>query len=196
MIIGFIGAGNVAQTFARHLTHAKYNVLLNSRNKDKLKSIVKELGEYAKAAELEEVLRADVLVLCIPWTEVSSVLENIELRTDQILIDATNHFETYGPDFKRAELNGQVSSVIVKDLVKAKVIKALNTVHMEWIKEVPAKNETILFISGDDDSAKSTFSSILKDLKFIPVDLGSLEYGGRLQQLDGPLAGLNLIKKD
>ncbi|MBC7712811.1 MAG: NAD(P)-binding domain-containing protein [Rhizobacter sp.] len=188
MLIGFIGAGNVAQTFARHLTHAGYKKLFsNSRGKESLKLTVHSFGELAHAVDLEDISRADIIILCVPWTEVTNVLSKIKLRPDQILVDATN--------FLRANLEGRVSSLIVKDLVNAKVIKALNTVHMEWIKDVPAKNENVLFISGDDQAAENTFSSILKDLKFIPVDLGSLESGGKLQQFDGPLAGLNLIQK-
>lgn len=73
------------------------------------------------------------------------------------------------------------------------MVKAFNSVPMAWIsgfsKEKP---NTVLFVSGDDDSAKKAVSDLIEQMGFSPIDIGSLAVGGRLQQLGGPLAGVNL----
>jgi hypothetical protein len=50
----------------------------------------------------------------------------------------------------------------------------------------------VLFISGDDATAKAPLQTGLDDVGFAVINLGSLVVGGRLQQLGGPLAGVKL----
>ena len=47
-------------------------------------------------------------------------------------------------------------------------------------------------MSGDDADAKKVVSDLIEEIGFCSLDLGSLAVGGRLQQLGGPLAGVNL----
>ena len=64
---------------------------------------------------------------------------------------------------------------------------------MAWIADAsPKKPRTVLFISGDDATAKAPLQKVLEEVGFACIDLGSLAIGGRLQQLGGPLAGVNL----
>lgn len=43
-------------------------------------------------------------------------------------------------------------------------------------------------------AAKSQVSALFEDAGFVPIDLGDLSRGGAMQQLRGPLAGVNLIQ--
>jgi len=43
----------------------------------------------------------------------------------------------------------------------------------------------VIFMSGDNQSAKSEFGQILETIGFAPVDLGGLISGGRMQQFPG-----------
>jgi predicted dinucleotide-binding enzyme len=52
----------------------------------------------------------------------------------------------------------------------------------------------VIFLSGDDADAKSEVVQLFQDAGFFAVDLGELVAGGRMQQVGGPLAGLNLIR--
>jgi len=40
----------------------------------------------------------------------------------------------------------------------------------------------VLFVSGDDASAKSTVKALIENFRFAVIDLGGLQTGGRLQQ--------------
>jgi len=52
----------------------------------------------------------------------------------------------------------------------------------------------VIFLSGDDDDAKSEVTGIFEAAGFFVIDLGGLSLGGELQQVGGPLSGLNLIR--
>jgi len=52
----------------------------------------------------------------------------------------------------------------------------------------------VIFISGDDADAKSEVAALFDDAGFSVIDLGYLDTGGEMQQIHGPLAGVNLIR--
>jgi predicted dinucleotide-binding enzyme len=58
------------------------------------------------------------------------------------------------------------------------------------------QSRRIAFVSGDDSNAKQEVGSLIREFGFAVIDLGSLHDGGRMQQLEGPLAGLDLAQID
>ena len=52
----------------------------------------------------------------------------------------------------------------------------------------------MLFVSGDDADAKAEVSALFQDAGFVTIDLGDLVTGGAMQQVGGPLSGVNLIQ--
>lgn len=192
---GIIGAGNIGQTVARHLIKAGYPVILsNSKAPDSLKELAKSLG--AKAGSVTEAAKADIVLLSVPWSQVSSLSGLIDWN-NKIVIDATNHFITYAPDFQVADLNGQSSSEVVSSqLSGARIVKAFNTLFFKILAKDPNESggKRVLFISGDDKSSKSEVSDVIRTLGFAVIDLGDLAYGSKLQQAKGAVATLNLIQ--
>jgi predicted dinucleotide-binding enzyme len=193
MTIGFIGAGVVAQTISKHVLGAGHRVLLsNSRGPESLSALVKELGSGAEAGTPQQAASQDIVVLAANWSSVQTALFGLDLD-GRILVDATNRVASYSP-LTLGDITGRTSSEIVADLaVGAKVVKAFNSVPMSWISDFSStKPRTVLFISGDDATAKKPVSDLIEQVGLEPVDLGSLATGGRLQQLGGPLAGIRL----
>jgi predicted dinucleotide-binding enzyme len=71
MKIGFIGAGVVAQTVAKHVLPFGHEVLLsNSRGPDSLASLVDELGPGASTGTAQEAAAQEVVVLAVNWPSV------------------------------------------------------------------------------------------------------------------------------
>jgi predicted dinucleotide-binding enzyme len=52
----------------------------------------------------------------------------------------------------------------------------------------------VIFLSGDDADAKAAVVTPFEEAGFSAIDLGGLVRGGELQQLGGPLAGVNVIR--
>jgi len=193
---GIIGGGNIGQAVAKHLLKAGFHVLMsNSHGPESLKGIIKSLGDGAKAVSVEDAVKADIILLSLPWTQVSS-LTGITDWTNKIVIDATNHFITYAPDFQLADLKGKSSSqVIAEQLPGARIVKAFNTLFFKTLAKNPkqAGGRRVLFISGDGASSKAEVSDVIKTLGFAVVDLGDLANGSKLQEAKGAVATLNLI---
>jgi predicted dinucleotide-binding enzyme len=59
----------------------------------------------------------------------------------------------------------------------------------------PTKNDgrCVISVSGDHPEPTEFVRSVIESFGFVPVYLGGLAAGGRLQQAGGPLAGRDLV---
>ncbi len=194
MNIGFLGAGIVAKTIAKHVLPLGHKVVLsNSRGPASLGALIEELGPGASAATPRQATEQDLVVLAVNWSSVQTALFTIPDWKGRALVDATNRVAGLAP-FTLGDISGRTSSEIVADLAPgAKVVKAFNSVPMSWISDFSSsKPRTVLFLSGDHSDAKKQVADLVERVGLTAVDLGSLAVGGRLQQLGGPLAGIRL----
>lgn len=206
MKIGFIGAGKVGKTIARHLINAGHQVIIsNSRGPESLQGLVGELGSRAKAGTKDEAVQSDLVILCVSWKDAQEALKGIDWK-GRILLDATNAHIDNPPDISlegvtrsRVALakTGRTSSEIIAEWAPgARVVKSISNMPMIWIDDFSEnKPKTVLFISGDDPEAKRVVVDLLSGAGFAPVDLGSLREGGAMCQVGGPLSGLDLHLK-
>ena len=190
MDVGIIGAGRLGQAMARTALRAgRQIVVANSRGPESLASLVATLGAGASAGAVDEAAGADIVVIAVPWPRVGEAVGG--LRWDgRIVIDATN-------DFDPGDLDGSTSSQVLAGLVPgARVVKAANTLGAPVLGSDPHEGggRRVLFLSGDDAEAKSAVTALFEDAGFAAIDLGGLATGGAMQQVGGPLAGVNLIQ--
>lgn len=194
---GIIGAGNIGQTVARHLVKAGYNVILsNGKEPAALQGIVDAIGGSAVAGTSKDAAQADIVLLALPWTQISTLTALTDWK-GKTVIDATNHFVTHAPEFKLADIGGRASSEVVAEYVTgANVVKAFNTLYFKILALDPKEGQgrRVIFISGDDASAKKEVTTVIDDIGFAAIDLGSLATGSKLQHPGGGVATLNLLK--
>ena len=93
MEIGTIGAGALAQAFAKLALKAGHKVKLsNDRGSDSLREIVDQLRPGAVAVAKEAAASCEMVLLAVPWDNVPATLANLPRWKNQILIDGTNPF--------------------------------------------------------------------------------------------------------
>jgi len=186
MKIGFIGAGNVAEVYAGHFSrHGHEVVLSNSRGPDTLADLVRSIGPNVKAGTVQEAAAQEIVVLAVRWEHAKEALATVPDWKGRILVDATNCVS-------EAELKGRTASEIIAGYAPgARLVKALNTLVVDWIEDYSDK-KMVMFMSGDDDAAKQKLAGVLESSGFIPVDLGGLVAGGKLQDFGAPLSGLHM----
>jgi predicted dinucleotide-binding enzyme len=188
--VGIIGAGRIGQAMAQTALRAGRQVVIaNSRGPQSLRSVVEALGQGVSAGTVQDASAADIVVLAVPWSQVSQAVEGLDWD-GRIVIDPTN-------DFDPSDLDGRTSSEVVAELVApARVVKAANTFGAALLGSEPrqAGGQRVIFLSGDDAEAKSEVIALFEDAGFFVVDLGGLREGGQMQQVGAPLAGHNLIR--
>jgi 8-hydroxy-5-deazaflavin:NADPH oxidoreductase len=197
MLIGIIGAGNVAQTFARFALAAGHDVILsNSRDPETLHELERKLGERARIGSVAQAAAAPIVLLAVPWPRVESALRDLPSWDDRILIDATNGFKDGTPAGGIVDAGERsTSEVVASNAPGARVVKAFNTNGMSLLANASpsAGLKRVLFVSGDDSTAKGVVADLLQGFGFATVDLGDLHAGGRLQQVGGPIAGRDFL---
>ena len=188
MKFGFIGAGEVAQTYAKHFVrHGHEVVLSNSRGPDSLIELARSIGPNAVAGTVKEAAKQDIVILCVRWHQAKQALAEVSDWNGRILVDATNRPLDEDTKGKTA------SEVIASYAPGARLVKALNTLVVDWIQDYSDKKpKLILFLSSDDADAKRKLARALEETAFVPVDLGDLIEGGKLQEFGAPLSGLHL----
>ena len=199
MQIGIIGAGDLAQAFAKRVMKAGYEVKLsNSRGPESLREIVRKLGPGATAATREEAVACEMVLLAVPWDNVPETLASLPKWKNQILIDGVNPFHGKAGGFTPAHVGNLSTSQFVAALAPgARVVKAFSHMLVQNIDDDPTMKgaKRVAFISADDDDAKKRVHTLLCHCGFSVVDLGGLRDGGLIQQAGGPLAGRDFFEK-
>jgi hypothetical protein len=188
--VGIIGAGRIGQAMAQIALRAGRRVVIaNSRGPESLTSVVEELGDGVTAGTVADSAAADIVVVAVMWPDVPKAVDGLAWD-GRIVIDPTN-------DFDPSDLDGRTSSEVVAELVApARVVKAGNTFGAAVLASDPneAGGRRVIFLSGDDADAKADVAALFEDAGFVTIDLGTLAKGGELQQVRGPLAGVNLVR--
>jgi 8-hydroxy-5-deazaflavin:NADPH oxidoreductase len=199
MTIGIIGAGNIGQAIAKRLASAGVPAsIANNRGPSSLSAIVQNLGAGITAAEIKVAAKADIVFLAVPWQAYADAVAGLAPWSGRIVIDAMNAASVGPEGFRPAELGGRPSSQVVADrLPGARVVKAFNTLPAAALANDPHADggKRVLFVSGDDASARQEVAQLIDRLGFVAIDLGDFEMGRRLQQFPGgPLAGINMVQ--
>jgi 8-hydroxy-5-deazaflavin:NADPH oxidoreductase len=197
MKIGTIGAGTFALAFAREALTVGHEVVLSSRHGPEfLSGKIAQLGGGASAASVEEAASLDCVLLAVPWPNVEAALRGLRPWNGRVLIDATNPFSQYSPHLVLADLGDIGASEVVAALAPgAQIVKAFNSIVTDRFNDGPVKNggRRVIFVSGDHPEPVEFVKCLIKSFGFMPIHLGGLVVGGRLQQAGGPLAGRDLV---
>lgn len=213
MSIGIIGSGALGSNVARALAKKGLSATIsNSRGPASLAPLIAELGGSIRAVTVAEAARADIVLVAVRWSDLGKTLAGLPAWNGRIVIDGTNPVEfldPHSPDaqdpanplaaygIKAIDLGQKYSSELFCEFVPgARVVKALNHLDVQVLSQPEvAGGQRVQFYSGDDAAAKAEVSQLLEAIGYFPVDLGSLDVGGRLAQLPfGPLAATNFIK--
>ncbi len=174
MQIGTIGAGALAQAFAKRVLKAGFNVKIsNNRGPESLREIVNQLGRGATAVPKEEAAACEMVLLAVPWDNVPETLGSLP------------------------EWNNQIRQFVAALAPGARVVKAFNHMLVPNLEADPVVNgaRRVAFISANDDSAKKRVQTLLEGCGYSVVDLGNLRDGGLIQQAGGPIAGRDFFER-
>jgi predicted dinucleotide-binding enzyme len=199
MTYSIIGSGSVGVALARQFARSGIGVgIANTRGPSSLASMAKEYGNKVLPLTLQEALKADVIMLAVPFWSHRDVAKAAATWQGKVVIDVTN---AYGVPL--SDLDHLPSSAIVaKALPGAHVVKAFNHLPAGVLAQDPTipGGRRVIFLSGDDAGATATVTALVEQLGYAPVSLGRIAEGGQLVQARdrnwAPLIFQDLFRKD
>jgi predicted dinucleotide-binding enzyme len=198
MTFAIIGSGNIGAAVARHFARLDLPVAVaTAKGPDAVQRLVADIGPQILPTELSEALRADVVIMAVPFEAVEGLLGQLDDWGGRIIVDATNAIEYR--DFSPADLGGRPSSDIVADwAVNARVVKAFGHTWAKVLARDPGDGRggrRVLFVSGNHPDANAEIARLIDRMGFEPIDLGRNDQGGLLQQFGGPLTTRSFISQ-
>jgi predicted dinucleotide-binding enzyme len=194
MSYAIVGFGAVGQALARAFARKNIDVTVASRRPpEALAPQARAIGSRVIAKSLRDALKADTIILAIPFWEHREVAKALADWEGKTVIDATNAFGVL-PE----ELGGLPSSaVIAKAFTGARLVKGFNHLIAATLAADPIVEggHRVVFLSSDDEDATAPVADLAKQLGFAPVKLGKLNEGGALVHARGRTWG-QLIFQD
>jgi 8-hydroxy-5-deazaflavin:NADPH oxidoreductase len=111
-------------------------------------------------------------MLAVPWTLVDDVLAEAGPLDGKIVIDTTNQFGRDGWE----DLGGRTAAQVnAARMPGARYTKAFNTLTSGFQAEAAGRtgpDRVVMFLCGDDESAKRVVAGLIDDAGFTPIDIG------------------------
>jgi hypothetical protein len=184
MSYAIIGTGKAGQALAKAFARKGVEVAIASkRPAEALAPVAKAIGPTIIPKSLQDAVKADIIILAIPFGTQKEVAKAAESWKGKIVIDVIN---AYG--VPPEELGNLASSVVVSQAFPgAKLVKAFNSLAAETLAEDPnvKGGRRVVFVSSDEEAAAARVAALVEQLGFAPVQLGKLAEGGLLIQARG-----------
>lgn len=199
MTYSIIGTGNVGKALARQFARSGISVgIANTRGPDAIASMLEELADKVVPLTLQEALKADVIILAVPFWAHRDVAKAAPTWQGKIVIDATN---AYGVPLSDLD-NLPSSAIVAQALPGARLVKGFNHLPAGVLAQEPiaAGGRRVIFLSSDDEGATATVAALVEKLGYAPISLGKIAEGGQLVQARdkswAPLIFQDLFKKE
>jgi 8-hydroxy-5-deazaflavin:NADPH oxidoreductase len=171
MEIAIIGPGRIGGNIARRFAGAGHHVTLSfSRDESKLRAMADDIGGSV-ATPGEAVGGAELVVLSVPWSAIPEALEQAGSLAGKIVIDTTNQFGS-GPMPAEGQTAAAFNAARMPGARYTKSFNTLTSAFQEQAADRQGAERVVQWICGDDPDAKAIVAGLVKDMGYVPVDLG------------------------
>lgn len=188
--IGILGSGAVGKSLATGLLANGYEVMIGTRNQDKLADWLSQnkqgrVGSFEVSAAFGELL-----ILATLGTAAESVLSMAGTNNlkDKTIIDATNPIDNQGPEDGVlrffTDINYSLMERLQATFTEAHFVKGFNSVgaHLMVNPDFGGIKPT-MFICGNNEQAKSETSEICRMFGWEVEDMGSAKAARAIEPL-------------
>lgn len=180
--LGILGSGDVAQHLGRGFAARGYDVMLGTREPQKLAAWKNETkGTVSVGSTGEAASHGECIILATHGDATEKVLETVGAKAfaGKVVLDATNPLDfSHGmPPGLLFGLNDSLGERVQRKLPDARVVKCFNTVGSPRMADPKfAHGPVRMWICGNDAEAKRTAERMVKDLGWAGVlDVGSID---------------------
>ncbi len=190
MRIGILGSGEVAKTLASGFLRHGHEVLVGTRDPNKLRSWLKETPRSSAASFADAANFGDVVVLAVRGAVAARALRlaGTSNLLSKPVIDACN------PIADQAPINGVLTFFtsledslmerLQREFSLVHFVKAFNSVgHGQMVDPELEGGPPSMFICGNDAMAKRTVAKLVEQLGWTPEDMGGVEAARAIEPL-------------
>lgn len=179
--IAILGAGRVGSSLARSAVAAGYDVkVAGSGAVDKIALVAEILMPGAIPSTADQAVKdADIVFLAVPLHKFRSV--DPTTLEGKIVIDTMNHWVPVNGELEEIDRDPRSTSEIIAEFFAgSKVVKSFNHIGYHEIEEDAGTGRAIAYATDHKD-AGGVVAEIIKDLGFVPLNIGALENGRILE---------------
>jgi 8-hydroxy-5-deazaflavin:NADPH oxidoreductase len=183
--IGVIGSGVVGKTLANGLVKHGYDVMMGSRENEKLADWSGKKGSFAETAAFGEIVLIAVKGAAAESAASLCGAQNLRGKT---VIDATNPIADAPPQNGVLKFFTSLDDSLMERLQRkfpdAKFVKAFNSVgNASMVNPDFGGTKPSMFICGNDDGAKAQVRQILQQFGWETEDMGKAEAARAIEPL-------------
>jgi predicted dinucleotide-binding enzyme len=189
--IGIIGTGDVGKALAKGFLRHGHQVMIGSRNADKLAALRSSIGQELATGTFKEAAGfAEIIILAVKGTAAKEAIAGIgdAALAGKVVIDTTNPIADAPPVNGVLQFftgrNESLLEQLQQTAPSAHFVKAWNSVGSPHMDDPHfAGGRPTMFICGNDQSAKSMVAAILRDFGWDAEDMGAVESARALEPL-------------
>ena len=176
--IGIIGTGNIGGALARLWVEAGHEVMISSRNPERLQPLASELGERARVGTPREAAAfGEVILLAVPYGATPQVGRDYASElAGKVVLDAGN--PRPGRDGPMAEEAVEMGAGLASQqfLPGVRLVRAFNAISAHNLRSQAHRSGEKLAIplAADDEAALEVAARLVTDAGFDPVIVGPL----------------------
>ena len=176
MRIAIIGTGKVGAALAHGLRGKNHQIMLGARDPAGVAKLAAETGARAVRPQ-EAAAGAEVVILALPWATAEAAVKALGDLSGKIVIDRMNPLGMIeGKLGLTVGYHRSGAEMVAEWAPGARVVKTLNQVGAELMADnTGLPHRPVMFMAGDDATAKAAVTTLLTDLGFEPLDAGELE---------------------
>ena len=188
--IGIIGSGIVAQTLGAGFIKHGYEVMLGTRDTNKLTEWLSGAGKGASTGSFNDAgAFGNLLILAVKGTAAKSAVQLIDNQhlKGKTFIDATNPIADAAPVngvlHYFTDLQSSLMEQLQDSFPEAHFVKAFSSVGSANMVNPEFETKPTMFICGNDNNAKSEVSNILDQFGWDTADMGNAEAARAIEPL-------------
>lgn len=187
--VGILGSGDVGRALAKGFAGLGHDVMVGSRDPQKLAEWAAQAGEHVSTGTFAEAASfGDILVLATLGVATIAAIDlaGVEAFAGKVVIDTTNplDFSKGMPPVLSVGHTDSLGEVIQHHIPKAHVVKAFNTVGNTLMvnPQLPG-GPPDMFLCGNDEGAKKIVAQICTHFGWGVIDLGGIECSRYLEPM-------------
>jgi len=188
--IGILGSGQVGQVLGMGFLKHGYNVLIGTRDHEKLSGWKSTAGPNAQVGSFEEAAAfGNIVVLAVKGLVAEDLVKKLgPLLAGKTVIDTTNPIAAAPPQngvLKYfTEINYSLLETLQRACPAANFVKAFNSVgNVRMVNPSFTGGIPTMFIAGNSDEAKAEVLTILEKFGWDVADMGKAEAGRAIEPL-------------